>query len=284
MAEKKKKWISLMIVPEDGAHVRSWRISARRYRLLKVGIGAVVFFLAAGFVSFVSASYLFYQIGHYRQMNQDLIEASSKLEVISARIADYEQKEANLRRVMGADIKLPAPMVVQESGGDYEVAEATDSGSGLYELKEAIAREEDRVRRIPTVWPVDAWQITKEFTITGNTRTDHLGLDLLAYEKSPVIATANGRVTFAGESPDLGFMIEIDHGNGWTTRYGHNATLLVSYGDEVIKGQTIAIYGGVDASGSGPHLHYAMYYNKKPVNPLDYLEPTTKMSILKKND
>jgi murein DD-endopeptidase MepM/ murein hydrolase activator NlpD len=77
-------------------------------------------------------------------------------------------------------------------------------------------------------------------------------------------------------------MVEIDHGNSWVTRYGHNANLLVSYGDEVKKGQTVAVYGGNDPAGSGPHLHYAMLYNKKPVNPLDYLEPTAKMNVLKK--
>ena len=273
-----------MIVPEDGAHVRNWRISAGRYRLLKTGIGAVIFLLIAGLASLVVATYLFSQVAHYRRMNQELVEASSKLEVISARIAEYEQKEADLRRVLGGDIKLPSPVAVQESGENSDVTVSSGGESGLVELKDAIAREEDRLRRIPTIWPVDAWQITKEFSFSGNARVDHLGIDLLAYEKSPVIATANGRITFAGESPDLGLMVEIDHSNGWTTRYGHNATLLVSYGDEVIKGQTIAIYGGTDAAGSGPHLHYAMYYNKKPVNPMEYLEPTTKMSIQKKND
>ena len=59
---------------------------------------------------------------------------------------------------------------------------------------------------------------------------------------------------------------------------------MVNYGDQVIKGQTIAIYGGESSSGSGPHLHFAMFYNKKPVNPLDYLSPTIKMNIAKKNN
>ena len=283
MVVEKRKGISLMIIPEDGAHVRNWRISAKRYLLLKIGAALVGLFLIAGFISILAASYLLYQVQHYRQMNEDLIEASSKIEIISARLSDYEQKESNLRRVLGSDLKLPAPMTVQESGGNYVVTN-TETGDGLNELQDAIAREENRIRHIPTIWPVDAWQITMEYSNTGNARLDHLGIDILAYEKSPVIATADGRVTFAGETPDLGQMIEIDHGNGWTTRYGHNATLLVSYGDEVVKGQTIAVYGGIDNSGSGPHLHYAMLYNKKPVNPLDYLEPTTKMNVLKKND
>ena len=272
-----------MIVPEDGAGVRNWRISARRYRLLKTGIGVVGALLVLGFVSFLVAAYLFFQVGYYRQTNDELIEASSKIEIVSARLAEYEEKERNLRRILGGDLDLPAALVVRETQEGYEVVEST-AGEGLYELEDAIAREENGYRRTPTIWPVDAWQITKEFVYTGNSRLDHLGIDMLAYERSPVVATADGRITFAGATSDLGLKVTIDHENGWVTEYGHNATLMVSYGDEVKKGQTIALFGGEDDGGSGPHLHYAMYYNKKPVNPLDYLEPTLKMNVAKKNN
>jgi murein DD-endopeptidase MepM/ murein hydrolase activator NlpD len=281
MAEKKKRWISLMIIPEDGTHVRNWRISSGKYLLLKAGVALIGVLLVIGVISILTSSYLVFQLHHYRQANDDLMKASSKLEIISARLSEYEQKEAKLRDVLGGDLKLPTPMAVQESGGSYEVVQSTDA-DGLYDLQEAIGREESRIRRIPTIWPVDGWQITEEYSNLGNARRDHLGIDIVAYEKSPVVATADGRISFAGESDDLGLMVEIDLGNGWITRYVHNATLLVAYGDEVIKGQTIAVYGGIDNSGSGPHLHYAMLYNKKSVNPLDYLEPTAKMNVLKK--
>jgi len=283
MSADREKKISLMIVPEDGTGVKNWRITTGQYRFLKIGIGTALFCLIAGIVSFVLAIYLFIRVGEYRRTNEELIEASSKIQIIIARLADYEGKERHLRRILGSDLELPVSMTVREIDGDYQVAEV-DTVGGLYELEQAIAREEERLRHIPTIWPVDAWQITKEFSYTGNPRIDHPAIDLLAYEKSPVVATANGRVTFADADRSLGLMIEIDHGNGWVTRYGHNATLMVNYGDEVLKGQTIAIFGGNDPSGSGPHLHYAMFYNKQPVNPLDYLEPTAKMNVMKKSN
>ena len=95
---------------------------------------------------------------------------------------------------------------------------------------------------------MDAWQVTKEYKYAGNNPLDHLGVDLVTHEKSPVVAAANGRVTFAGSTPEFGLRVVIDHENGWRTEYGQ-ATLMVNYGDQVIKGQTIAIYGGESSSG-----------------------------------
>ena len=138
------------------------------------------------------------------------------------------------------------------------------------------------MRRIPNIWPADAWQITKEFNDTGNPRTSHLGIDILSWENSPVVSTADGTVIYADLDPTLGQLIRIDHGNGWISEYGHNSQLFVKYGLEVKKGQTIAIFGGTDNYGSGPHLHYALLYNKNPVNPLDYLEPKSKLKIVNK--
>ena len=65
------------------------------------------------------------------------------------------------------------------------------------------------------------------------------------------------------------------------TKYGHNAALLVNEGDYVRKGQQIAIFGGSDNSSTGSHLHFGMFYNGKPVNPLDWLEKKPKLNITK---
>ena len=200
MGSERGKWISLMIVPEDGAGVKNWRISAGRYKLLKAGIAAVVVCLTAGFLAFLAAIFLFIQVHHYRTTNAQLIEASSKIEIITARLAEYEERERNLRRVLGGDLELPSPLSVQKTDDGYRIA-ASDS-SGAFELKEAIAREEARLRRIPTIWPVDAWQVTKEYKYAGNNRLDHLGVDLVTYEKSPVVAAANGRVTLPDQPPN----------------------------------------------------------------------------------
>jgi len=270
-----------MIVPENGTGVRNWRISAHRYSMLKAGLWVVIFFLFAGLVSSLALVYMYLQVRQYKQANKDLLDATSKIEVIERRLANYEVKERKLIDILSGDLDLPEPVSVEQVAQGSMNSNGGSSG-GFNELEDAIAREESKLRRIPTIWPVTPWQITKEFKYTGNPLVDHTGIDILASEKSPVVATADGKVVFADMSDNLGLRILIDHGNKWETEYGHNSVLLVKYGDEVKKGQTIAIYGSNDKIGSGPHLHYAMYYDKKPVNPLNTLE--SKFEFVKKND
>jgi len=267
-----------MLVPEDGTSMRKWRISTRRYTFLKTGLWAVVFFLCAGFVSMGVLTYMGFQVRRYQLANEELLNATSKIEIIAGRLAAYEEKERKLRTILGADLDLPQAMTVEEYARTFQGLEDSTI-TGVSGIDQAITREESKVRRIPTIWPVSPWQITKEFQYTGNPRADHLGIDILSWGsgRSEVMATADGEVTFADTSKNLGLRIEIDHGNGWVTEYGHNSSLLVKYGDTVRKGQTIALFGGEGGTSSGPHLHYAMFYNKQPINPLDHLD-TTKLA------
>ena len=98
----------------------------------------------------------------------------------------------------------------------------------------------------------------------------HKGLDFAGKEGDPVIATAAGLVTWAGERSGYGYMIEIDHGNGLVSRYGHNALLDVEMGDVVTKGQVIADMGSTGRS-TGVHVHYEVLRNGKQIDPLPFV-------------
>lgn len=100
--------------------------------------------------------------------------------------------------------------------------------------------------------------------------TMHKGLDFAGKEGDPVIATAAGLVTWAGERSGYGYMIEIDHGNGLVSRYGHNALLDVEMGDVVTKGQVIANMGSTGRS-TGVHVHYEVLRNGKQIDPLPFV-------------
>jgi len=266
-----------MIVPEDGASMRKWRISTRKYSLLKALVWAVAVSLFAGFVSFLALIYMFFEVRELKTANTELLDATSKIDVIAQRLSNYEEKEQKLRAILGGDLNIPKPVTVDQVTKNPGLLETGSSG-GFKELEDAIAREEANLRRKPTIWPVTVWQISKNFSYTLNPRTDHTGIDIISWGRSAVVATADGKVTFADRTEKLGNRIEIDHGNGWVTEYGHTSTILVKYGDEVKKGQTIALYGGEDVSGSGPHLHYAMYFKKQPVDPLIYIQDDVKIS------
>jgi murein DD-endopeptidase MepM/ murein hydrolase activator NlpD len=98
----------------------------------------------------------------------------------------------------------------------------------------------------------------------------HKGMDFAGKEGSEIIAVANGVVTWAGERYGYGELIEINHGNGYTTRYGHNAKLLVEVGDSVEKGQAISLMGSTGRS-TGPHVHFEVLKNDRQINPSKFV-------------
>lgn len=98
----------------------------------------------------------------------------------------------------------------------------------------------------------------------------HKGMDFAGKEGSEIVAVAGGVVTWAGERYGYGHLIEINHGNGYTTRYGHNAELLVAMGDSVEKGQSISLMGSTGRS-TGPHVHFEVLKNDRQVNPQKFV-------------
>lgn len=98
----------------------------------------------------------------------------------------------------------------------------------------------------------------------------HPGIDLAANYGAPVYATGTGVVIYSGWMRGYGNFIEIDHGNGYKTRYGHSSRLLVSVGDEIKKNQQIAMVGCTGRC-TGPHVHYEVLQNGKRQNPAMYL-------------
>ncbi len=98
----------------------------------------------------------------------------------------------------------------------------------------------------------------------------HKGMDFAGKEGSKIIAVASGVVTWAGDRYGYGELVEINHGNGYTTRYGHNAELLVEVGDSVEKGQAISLMGSTGRS-TGPHVHFEVLKNDRQVDPSKFV-------------
>ena len=101
-------------------------------------------------------------------------------------------------------------------------------------------------------------------------REMHKGIDFAGKLGGPVIAVAKGVVTYAGKRYNYGSLIEIAHGNGFSTRYAHNSRLLVSVGDTVEKGFQIAEIGSSGRS-TGPHVHFEVIKNGRVINPVRFI-------------
>lgn len=101
----------------------------------------------------------------------------------------------------------------------------------------------------------------------------HKGIDFAGREGSGILAVAGGVVTYAGTRSGYGELVEISHGDGLVTRYGHNKQIMVEPGDVVRKGESIALMGSSGRS-TGAHVHFEVYKHGRPVDPSSYIRRT----------
>ena len=143
-------------------------------------------------------------------------------------------------------------------------------------LREAIAGDELARGMKPLGWPVaNGWLSSKfGFRISpfSGRREFHAGIDIAGAAGTPVYAVASGVVKYAREFRNYGNMVEIDHGGGYSTRYGHNQVNLVTGGQSVRQGDVIALLGSSGRS-TGPHVHFEMLRNGRQVDPRKALFP-----------
>ncbi len=130
------------------------------------------------------------------------------------------------------------------------------------------AEVQPRGRPIVTGW-LSSYYGMRTHPISGK-REMHKGIDFASKLGKPVVAVAKGVVTFAGERSGYGKVVDIEHGNGITTRYAHNSKLLVSAGDTVEKGFQVAEVG-TSGRSTGPHVHFEVLKNGRQVNPIKFI-------------
>jgi len=104
-----------------------------------------------------------------------------------------------------------------------------------------------------------------------NPAIKHYGIDIVAAPKESVVATLEGTVVFAGFDANVGYVVQIQHKNGFVSIYKHNAILLKEAGDKVRTGEAIAIVGNTGELSTGAHLHFELWFKGNPVNPELYI-------------
>lgn len=102
-------------------------------------------------------------------------------------------------------------------------------------------------------------------------KTSHYGIDILGRKDETIQATLDGTVIFAGWTYEYGYIISIQHDDNLISVYKHTSTLLKKEGDMVKAGESIAIIGNTGELTSGPHLHFELWYHRKPMNPANFI-------------
>ena len=176
----------------------------------------------------------------------------------------------------GGPLLAPRPEVPLVSLGDLDALSRRlgQIESQMALVSDAASQQHEALMRMPSHVPVDHVEITSPFgnredPLTGR-RAFHAGLDFAAAAGTTIHAAAAGSVAFAGFRPDYGWVVEIDHGNGLTTRYGHASRLFVKTGALVMPGDPIAAVGSTGRS-TGPHLHFEVLRSGSATDPRRYL-------------
>jgi murein DD-endopeptidase MepM/ murein hydrolase activator NlpD len=229
-------------------------------------------------------------IGELRQQLTTLQESQANFvanlaERARVNIDDMEKTVA----MTGLDVnKLLQSIEEQETGkgGPFIPAPVVASGdAGEQRLLASVATLGDQVdrweklqlilRTLPLTAPIDSYYISSSFGTRkdpfNGARSLHEGIDMVSKLRSEVLSTAPGTVTFAGWKGGYGRVVEIDHGLGIVTRYAHLHAINVKVGDVVDYRQEIGKLGSSGRS-SGPHVHFEVRYNGRPLDPMAFLK------------
>ena len=214
----------------------------------------------------------------------ELQAASTRLDALGERLAQMGQLSLD-----EFDFSQPAPM---GGSGDLDTLgpySEADLRVAVLSLSDKLRRQSSQLDALqslmvnrqlesdltPTGWPVSKGWISSRYgersdPISGK-RTMHWGYDFTGTPGTDVLSVASGVVTWSGPRATYGNTVEIDHGNGFITRYAHNKDLAVKAGDQVTAGQTIASLGSTGRV-SGPHVHFEVIKDGNRINPRNFVK------------
>lgn len=276
--------------------VRYWLRRSGWYLFGGISIGVVFFYLLTYFYPSPRESALIQENKNLKAEYRVLEKQVDELQIVQV---DLAQRDDNLyRAILGAEpIPLSVRMGATRQISYYDsLARMTNTQLAadlqrkvdilekeLYvqarsyeELIELEKNQEVRMENIPAIQPVlnkdlkriasgYGWRVDPVYHI----QRFHEGMDFTASIGTHIYATGNGTVTHAGWRQGYGETVEIDHGFNYRTRYAHCSKLLVKEGQKVKRGDIIALVGNTGKS-TGPHLHYEVHYQGRPIDPRNY--------------
>jgi murein DD-endopeptidase MepM/ murein hydrolase activator NlpD len=299
----KRRW-TLVLVPHGSEPSRIVEVSYGVLRLLAGAVGGIVVLaLLAGYAT-ISHTTDLSRASRLQQENTSLAREIGELHGRLANLADtltrISQRDARIRvlanlepidpQVQAAGIGGPASPEIGLAGmagisrrtADIRVdlgaltRRANLLASSFKEAADSLALHTARLAATPSIMPTQGW-LSSAFSSMRthpilHMARPHEGIDVSAPMGSPIEAPAAGVVTDAGWETGYGNTITINHGFGITTKFAHASKLLVKTGQKVSRGQRIALVGN-SGLATGPHLHYEVHVNGRPVNPLKYVLP-----------
>ena len=297
----KKRW-TIVVVPQGSSATKIIELSQTALKLVaSLGVTALAVVLLLGF-GMIRRSVDLARADRLENENStlagDLDHLRGRINLLSDTVRVLERRDAQFRllanldpiapEVRGVGIGGPVPRSGTSEGEltgragevrvdlDALIRRANLLAGSFREAADSLALHTERLAATPSIMPTAGW-LSSAFSrmrahpILHYARA-HEGIDVSAPMGSPIEAPANGTVVETGWEAGYGNMVVIDHGFGIVTKFAHCSRILAHKGQKVTRGDRIALVGNTGLS-TGPHLHYEVHVNGRPVDPLKYVLP-----------
>jgi murein DD-endopeptidase MepM/ murein hydrolase activator NlpD len=251
-----RRYLTIMVVPDGGQETHTVRVAYRTLRA--IGLLGVVAALA---MTLVAGSWWYLAARSARVTTlegrvQELTAERQRIDELATQIDAIESGYDKIRDLFGPGTAAPSEVWLPPSS-------ASARGGGT---KSAAATT------LPTSWPLtDKGFVTRGLLDENRGGDEHPGLDIAVPTDSYIRAAGAGTVTEVGDDPIYGRFVVIEHGNGYTTLYGHASMQLVTTGQRVRQNEVIALSGSTGRS-TAPHLHFEILLNGEAVDPLSLVQ------------
>lgn len=261
--------VTIMLVPHSKTRPLNFKIPF-------IGIFASIILCIFGTVYILSVAVNTFE---YYEMKETLNYYSQQFMELRSTISSLKKAEIEFKRLFSLESKekVIENMDTSDSGSlDMENVkqQINKSVETIVEIKDYLHIQKDIFIATPKGMPVDG-DISSPFGNRRNPRNGlddyHTGVDISSHPGNPVMATADGIVSYAGWSGGSGNLVVLEHGHGFSTFYAHNRMNAVKVGQKVKRGATIGYVGSTGYS-TGPHVHYEIWKDGRPVNPKSYIK------------
>ena len=245
-----------MLIPDNESSSKSFFISKFIIKSLIIFFGVIIISLA------VYLSYYIPKISNYKNIKKQYdLFASERLEVLelTRKLKRISQMDNLVRKSLGSTLNLNVNTINEDS---------------LKNQIGSVEKEISFIDNIPSVPPIQGF-VTQRLGEKGVfIRKGHHGIDIVAKEGEPILASASGVVVFSDWTYKYGNLIIIYHRDGYFTHYAHNKKNFKKSLDVIERGDVIALVGDTGSS-TGPHLHFEIWKDFIPMDPLDYFPEYT---------
>lgn len=266
MAHKKRrsKYLSFIIVSENQQEPKSFRVRSGLVKVFAVLAVTLLALIVIGFSTYWKVAALALDNNRLQEENYKLVQSLKKMENIKEQLLRVKDFEKQLKGSLNGYITIEKGSVSDSSlKEEFDFANLDNTQKRTF------------FRNIPALRPAEGF-IARGYDTSLLLAEPHFGIDIAAPVGTPVKAPADGVVFFSGWTVEGGNVLVLQHGFGFMTLYKHNERNLVKRMEKVTQGQIIALTGNTGKISSGPHLHYEVWRNGKPVDPADYMNKEKK--------